>query len=157
MKHFLNKSYDLTVLSRYKTFNIMKPLKVLFFIVAFGTTISCTDNSLDNPEDMECLLARYRGSYCSANERLEYIEFLQPSKLASQFSSDNSDSIVYAAAVLDLPAFVLKTDTSFIIKVRRDLMRESTIKINTCPAIFSKMNILVCDEILQQPCQIISK
>jgi hypothetical protein len=137
---------------------MMNLLKISIFIIALGLVTSCADDSVGNLDDRECLLARYQSDYCPANERLGVIQFLEPSKLASKIMyqqvPQDSDSSLYLAAVLDLPESVLKSDTTFYIKVRRDLKRESTIKFGYCPAIYGSHNILVCEEISEQPCPI---
>jgi hypothetical protein len=131
----------------------MKSFTTLTFALVLGVALSCTDEPVNKETDFECLPAKFVARYCSANEGLSFVAFLKPTALATQVDVDNSDSTKYVAALLDLPKSVQRIDTTFYIKVRRDPERESKIVINTCPAIYTKVNILVCEGLSPQSCQ----
>jgi len=125
-------------------------LAILFLVLLSAG--SCSENETVTEVEYECLPAVYVTNYCPANEQLSFVKFLKESRLASSSQSIYSDSVSYVAAVLDLPKEFQKIDTVFYMRVRRDPVRESKVKITYCQAIFSIVNILVCEAVLNEGC-----
>lgn len=63
------------------------------------------------------------------------------------------DSTIYLAAIIDLQKGVQKVDTTFYMYFHYDKELAKSRKPNICQAMFSSVNILVCDMVTNEPCK----
>jgi hypothetical protein len=118
-------------------------------LIVIATFLSSCKNQHD---DDLCVKVHYVSEYCAEQKPLHLVRFLEPNRYAS--SSTDHDSTVYWAAMIDLPKGVQKTDSTFYMYFHYNKKLAKSRKPSICQALFSTVNILVCDMVTIDPCKI---
>lgn len=123
-----------------------KDLVALALITIF--LCSCSDRK----DGAQCVKVRYSIEYCAEAKPLHLVTFLEPNTYATPVA--RRDSTVYLAAIIDLPEDVQKKDSIFYLYFHYDKKLAKSREPKICPAMFSSVNILVCDIVSNDPCKI---
>ena len=128
---------------------IYKYLKEGLLLLAIMSIFLSCERTNDNTH---CRKVRYISEYCAEDKPLHLIEFLEENSYATPISSGNFTH--YMAAIADLPQNIQKTDTIFSLYFHYDKKFIKNRRPQPCPAMFSPVNILVCDRVSSDPCEI---
>lgn len=131
----------------------MKLFITCLMLIVLGNLLSCANESIDNGSGETCLKAKYIMTYCPSDKPLHVVEFLAPTDYGTKVSSQNPDSTRYLAAILELPESVQERETIFFMSFRYDDKIQNINEPYPCQAMYSKLKILICNEVSFEPCQ----
>lgn len=123
----------------------------LLFLAVLAAFYGCTKNDIEQQGETQCLKVRYHSTYCPSKKPLHLIQFLEPTRFATKQTV--ADSVIYLAAVADLPPGVQKNDSVFFMRFHHDPAVEEGLKPSICQAVFSLVTIVQCEGVSGESCE----
>lgn len=130
-------------------FNLSFPLKEIKLLVLLLPLLIEASCKKDNNKQ-KCYQVRYIMNYCPQMGVL--LEFIEPNTDATEHKTENGKTI-YQAALLNIPDQYHVKDKVFYVKYHYDKDKEKELSKNICPAIFSRVKILIGDYTSANGCE----